>query len=292
MTQVKLSTSAEIPYDMAVIYGICTGSVTDELLEIYSEICTTFHNVSYNGHVMELDYIESLLNAQNITTSDAADSVLEVLLTAVEDCLHVVGLSINPDIPIRLVPSLISTLLEFDTTDTPEPVMAIVEDSEGPVECICDLLGYYTQTESDVWLEHITGVEVKCITAIKYQLKLAIDRITSNDLGLGDHGKILRDRASALKSVMDDVTLADISTESSTLEDLYNLHVGSIVDMDSTAAVREIMGLAVMSNESSTSIDQSIDLVLDDLFYEPSERIKVNGLVRDLKRNLNDLLYK
>lgn len=292
MTDVKLSKSQEIPYDLAVIYGICTGSVTDDLLDIYAEICVVLHNIEYNGHVMELDYIESLLNGQDITTRDAADSVFEVMLTAVEECLNVIGVNINPDIPISLVPSLLNSLLEFDATDTPEPVMAIVDDSEGPVECVCDLLGYYTPTPSDIWLEHITEVDVKCIDAIKYQLRIVIDRLSSLDEGPGDQVKVLRDRAVELKSVMDDITLADISTESSTLEDLYHLHVGSIVDMSPDVAVREIIGLAVMSNESSVNIDRSIDLVLDDLFYEPSERIKVNSQVRELKKSLTGLLYK
>ena len=287
-----MSTDLEIPYDLATIYSICTGNVTDDLLDIYAEICNTFKNIQYSGHVTEIDYIETLLSSQTIATSDAVDSVLEVLITSVEECLAVIGVTINPDIPINLVPSLINYLLEFDATDTPSHLQAIVNDSEDTIECVCDILGFLTPIHSDVWMEHITGVDVKCITAINYQLKLAADRIETLESEASTDALLMRARVNEVKAIMDDVTLLDVSTESSSLEDLYHLHVSNIVDMDPTQAVKEILSLAAISNESSESMDLAIDNVLDDLFYEPSERIKANSKVSYLKRKIEHLLYR
>lgn len=285
-----MSKGFEIPYDLQTIYGICTDCITDDLMDIYSEMCATFTNLSYSGHVTELDYIESMLISQEISRSFAVDSVLEVMITAAEECLHVIGVSINPETPIALIPKLMAGLLEFDATDTPQFMTAIVTDSEGPVECVCDLLEYITGLSSDTWLEVITDVEVKTIDAIKYQLKLATDKQETLDSEPVDLVVEMRAKSNAVKQVFGDVQLTDISTESSSLEDLYNLHVASIVDMDPDTAVKEILGLAVMSNESATSIDGSIDLVLDDLFYNPTDRIRINSKVSEYKKHIEHLL--
>lgn len=281
-----MSKSFEIPYDLQTIYGICTDCITDDLMDIYSEMCAVFTNLSYSGHVTELDYIETMLISQSISRSFAVDSVLEVMITAAEECLHVIGVSINPETPIAIIPKLMAGLLEFDATDTPQFMMAIVADSEGPVECVCDLLEHITGLPSDTWLDVITGVEVKTIDAINYQLKLASDKQDT----LVSEPVELRDKSNAVKQVFDDVRLLDISTESSSLEDLYGLHIASIVDMDPDTAVKEILGLAVMSNESSSTVNGSIDLILDDLFYNPTDRIRINSKVNEYKRQIEHLL--
>lgn len=285
-----MSSNLEIPYDLATIYGICNGSVTDELLEIYAEICNSFTNIAYSGHVTELDYIENLLISQNISTPSAADAVFEVIMTAVEECLHVIGVSINPETPIAHVPVIMSSLLEFDPTDTPEFVAAIVEDSEGPIECICDLMEYFSTIDSDTWLGIITGVKDTTISAIKHQINLEVNKQNTLNSDVPTIIADMRTKAQALKEVFEDVSLIDISTESSSLEDLYGLHIASIVDMDQDKAIREILGLAMISNESNSTLDGAIGLVLDDLFYDPADRIKVNSKVNNYKSKISHLL--
>ena len=279
--------NTELPYDLSLVLGVCSDRVTDEVLDLYQNICNTFRTSEYIGHIVELEYIDALLESQSITHTDAVDSVLEVLVTGAEECLHILGIGIDPDIPLKPLAVMLESLLDFDVTEFPETIYNIIEGSDDTEECLAEVLGFVTTIETHEWYEYITSVTPEFVQNLRRVLVEAIDQIEQPVID-----QELYRKRKLLKEANPELSLVDYVTESSSLDDLYTLFEPQLADLSVESAVGEIIALAALADYAPESRLASLDRILEDHVTDDLERVRLNALVRSTKSRYEHVFYR
>lgn len=280
----------EPPYDVATIYGICNGHITEECMGLYVDLCNVFESVHYMGHLAELDLIEVMVSSQTLSMSEAVQGVNEVLIVSAEACLEVIGVVPDSDIPLPMMVRLCEVLLQFDVTENPGLLHGILDASEDPESCMADLLGEITEYESHEWISQLEQVGSDCIASIRYVLESAIEMNDAETPSIEIDPTLLKKKA-LLKATLPEATLA-LESSGGSLEDLYERSLKDLVSLDTKEALHQIMGLACISTESRVQKETILDSVIEDYFDDERQRLAIRSSVRHMKDKLEHLLYR
>lgn len=281
--------SNQLEYDVATILNICGEGISDILSDTLEGICVVFKEVSYSGHIPELDLIEVSLSSHNITYEDAIESVIEVMMTASEECLKLIGVSVNPDIPPPVMLKLLSALVTFDVTEFPQTMMDIVEASEDPVECAVNILDFISSEEINIWYDNITEVEVSFVENIKTLLLEAIDRLPPEFLEIyPDFNK----KRKLIKEIYPENILSDYTTEAKDLNTLIETYSEILCKLPSDVFIKEVVALASLSNDDPNVSLESVDSIIEDFMDDPQERIQYNHLISKTKESLEHVFFR
>lgn len=280
--------SDELPYDLSLIYSICSDSVTNELLDLYQQTCSIFEQSSYTGHILELEHIYQLLSSQAISHSDAIDSVLETMITAGEEALNILGVTINEDIQLSLLNKLLDALLLFDVTEFPSTMFDIVEASEDPIECLAELMNFISVEDTNIWYENIVDVEPFFVDNLRLVLNDAIDKM--HDVPLVIDKEFNKRRKQVLEVVPESITI-DSTTEEKDLEELYDIHHKELQGLSMESSIKEIIALASISKSTPQGRIDALESILDKHIGNPMERLKYNRIIKDTIVNLEHVIY-
>lgn len=253
-------------------YGRCS----EELATLYSQVLSIFNTVGFTAHIDELDLLTIQLNDHNIAPEEVVEAADSVIRSAADKAFSMIGVVVTHDIPIGYLAEALDILVNFDTTEVPETIFNMMEASEDPVEAILELLEYQGTYLSDDWMCYIESVDENTIKRIK---KISLDEIRSKNTPT--QAAIPTDtlrRVSKLNKYRKDTLGAELSVEGigvgQSLESLYSLHVGRLIDMSLENAIDGIFSLAAISNVSQESLESEIGTCIDDLCYEAEMRRK------------------
>lgn len=285
-----MTATVEPPYDIATIYGICQGHITDERMGLYTELCNVFTSVNYMGHLAEIDLIEVMVSSQTISMLDAVEGVHEALMVSAEACLQVIGVVPDADIPLGMMVRLCEVLLQFDVTETPELLHGILDASEDSVTCMADILGEITAYESHEWITQLEEVTPDCISSVRLLLEDAIAVNEATAPSIINDPELTKKKA-LLKATLPEASLA-LESSGGSLGELYEGSLNKLVSLDDKDALHQIMGLACISTESRTQKEAMLDNVIEDYFDDDRQRMAMGSVVRQLKSKLEHLLYR
>lgn len=281
--------SQELDYDVATIFNICGNGISDAFADTLEEMCSIFKEVSYQGHVLELDHIEVQLASQNISHEDAIEAVIEVMMTAAEETLKVIGIEVNPDIQPALMNTLLSAFLTFDTTEFPSTILDIVEASEDPIECAVAVLDFITVEEAATWYDVIEHVEVSFVDSLRRVLLDAINRTPPDFLEIDIE---LNKKRKLVKSVQPDNLLIDYTTESASLDVLLELHSGTLSKLSTEAYIKEVVALASIATNDPGERLEALESITEARIDDPMERLRYNQLMSRTKESLEHVFYR
>lgn len=280
--------SEDLPYDLSLIYSICSNSVSDEMLDLYQQSCNIFEQSSYTGHILELDHIYQLLASQAISQDDAIDSVLEVIITSGEEALRVLGVVVNEDIQLPLLNKLLDALLLFDVTEFPGTMLDIVNASEDPIECLAELMNFITVEDTSIWYENIDEVEPYFVDNVRLVLNEALSKI--QDVPLTIDREFNKRRKQVLEVLPESVTINSV-VEEKDLEELYDIHYNELQGLSTESSIKEIVALASISKSTPQGRIESLESMLDRHIDDPLEKLKYNRLIKDTITNLEHVIY-
>lgn len=279
----------EIPYDVATILNICGDAVNDEILDRYQSICYLFSELNYIGHVLELDYIEMLLASQAISTTDAIQSVNEVIYTSVEEILHQLGIEIDPDTELHLLEKLLSTYGTFDPTEFPQTILDIVEASEDPIECCAEVLDFITSEDTSVWYNVLADVTPEFVSNIKSVLLNAIDLLPTTPIQID---REFNKKRKLIKEVLPESELVNYTTESKDLKSYYELYSDRLQSLSDEDAIKELVTLAALAENAPDERLEALESILEEHIPDANERVRYNGILSKIKRDLEHIIYR
>lgn len=281
--------STEMPYDIATVLNICGSGVQDEILDTYTEICTTLSTLQYTAHVTELDYVEMLVSSQAIGREEGVDAVRETMYTAIEEVLAQLGIEIDPDIRLELLARILGAYGTFDPTEYPQTMLDIVEDSEDPIECCTNVLEFITAIDASEWYNYVTDVTPEFISNLRMVLLAAIDDLPVQSLRID---RDFQRRRKLVQTAIPNTEMVGYTPESRDLHAYYHMHHRRLQELSNESAVVELVTLAAIADHSPEGRLEALDAILETHISDPDERIRYNGLVSRTKRDLEHVIYQ
>lgn len=281
--------SQELPYDIATILNICGESVNDEILDTYTEICSTFARLEYIGHVTELDYIEMLLSSHSISTDDAIASVDGVIFTAVDEILIQLGITIMPDVNVSLLSKILSAYGTFDPTEFPQTILDIVEASEDPVECCAEVLDFITSEDTTVWYTVLEDVSSDFVSNLRIVLINAIDGLPVTPLRVD---REFNKKRKLVQAAIPNTEMVGYTTEAKSLDSYYKIYSQRLSELSNEVAVKELVTLAAIADDIPEKRMEALEAILEEHIPDADERIRYNSILSQAKRDLEHVIYR
>lgn len=275
--------------DIDTLVTICTGCITDDLLDLYQGYCDIFYEVGFVGHLVELDYIEMRLNAHEITHDEAVAQVTECLLIAAEECLNVLGIEVDPDTPIPLIHTLMEAIVTFDVTEYPQTMLDIVEGTEDPIEFTAALLDFLTVEGEEVWYNHLENVESAFVENVRAVLVEAIESVPEEFLTIDVDFN--RRRKLAL-TVFPSVTLINEVCAPTYLSELLETYTDRLTELDEATYIKTVVGLASVASDPPEALTDAVDAIIDEYLQDPGKRLQHNTMIQGLKQDLAHVIYR
>lgn len=258
-----------------MIEELCFGRCAEELTRCYVQLSNTLLGCNMPVHMDELDMLRSKMNSQTIDILGIVPAVDEILRVGIARSLLNLGIEFADTIRIEMLAEAAEQLLLFDPTDNPTLISETMADTEDDADALCrllELIGTYTY---DDWFEVVVDV---VDTFTKNLVKVCNKAEAFNESPAGDpeyQTKLLQRIGRMMKAAGDSFAADLVSNQvgvGTSLESLYQVHVGRYIDMQPEQAVGELYALAAMSSESFESAQTSIGNCLDDLYTDGMER--------------------
>lgn len=266
------------------------GRASPELILLYLELLQTLHLADFNGHIEEVDLLHSMLSSQSIGTDEVTESVDTIIRTSYARCFSMIGVSISDDIPLDLLCELAEGILLYDTTDTPEYLLNAIDASEDADEAFLKVLEYRTVREIEEWMPYILEVNPACIDRMR---KLAVEGMNNKASANIEIDSMLARRLSRLNALKKDTLGSELIKQGSavgaSLESLYGLYVGKLMDQPLEDSVDDLYSLATLSCESITSAQAGVSTWLDDLCYDVDQRRKAEQISLRLSKEYSEI---
>lgn len=281
--------SQQLEYDVATILNICSDGITDLLSDTLESICGVFKNASYSGHLLELDLIEIKLASQEISRDEAIEAVVEVIMTAGEECLNLIGVSVTPDISPQLMYKILDALVDFDVTEFPSTILNIVDASEDPIECVVNVLDFISSEESSVWYDNVEDVDVSFVENIRHVLLDAIDKLPPEILEID---KDLNKKRKLVKEIDPENQLVDYTTESSDLDTLLDSYSVELSKLSCEGFIKEVVALASIADGEPNKRLEAVDSIIEHRIDNPSERLRYNHFISKTKQSFEHIFFR
>lgn len=279
----------DIPYDMATILNICGDTVNDEILDTYSEICTTFSDLEYIGHNTELDFIEIQLASQIMSIDEAVAAVNEAIYTASEEILAQLGISVDADISLPLLSKVLSAYGTFDPTEFPQTMLDIVDASADPIECCAEVLDFITAEDTSVWMNCLGEITPEFVSNIRYVLLQAIDDLPLVPLKID---REFNKRRKLVADAIPNTEMVGYTTECKNLGTYYERYARRFQELSNESAVRELVTLAAIAEDAPEKRLEALQSIIEAHIPDAEERIKYNGLINQTTRDLEHVIYR
>lgn len=240
-----------------------------ELEELYVRLNKTFSDCNFQAHLDELDALMNELGSQNIGPEHVVPSVDEIMRVAGERALNQCGVELVEDIPLEMFCEAADVILNFDPTDTPGIMVDILDSAEDADDAFCKVMEQLGTYEYEDWLPQLLAISDNFTKTVR---KVASDAVTTEDVTTADGAPDLLKRLSRLVKANGESLGAELGSMNlglgMSLESLYGLHVGRLLDVPPEKQVDQLFSLAAISNESFESAITSISECLDDLCCE------------------------
>ncbi len=260
---------------LELIVAMIGNSSTQPLIDVYAELCDMLDEMNFDSHLDELDLLYSKLNSQEMDFLLAREAIYAIMWTAGNTCLNRSGVEIVDDTPLNRIVDMVKYILQFEVTEEPDVILTLVDSSEDNVDVIAAILELKTQYDRTTWYEFIETVNDSTVGAIQNLLKEAIERqesYSSVKLTLDPEIKMKR---LSLKEAGLASELSEYITESKSLEEFYDANLDHFMGMNQEDSVRGLVELGILSNEGS-NLESSLSVILDDLYFDPLERLEAN----------------
>jgi hypothetical protein len=248
-----------------------------ELEEIYVNLNNSLIQSNTTSHLEEMDLIFAMLNDQSMDLTEVVQSLDEVLRIAAERSLNICGVELDPDIPIAMLAEVYDIIVNFDPTDTPTILVNLLDAAEDVDEAFAKLVAQLGTYSEDILMDNILEISPYFTRNVR---KVCSEAVIANDVteitGTSD-GELLKRLSRLVKNDKETIgAQMGINNEGLgvSLESLYGVAVGRLIDLPMDDAINQLYSLAVISNESFESATRSISTCLDDLFYEMDDRRK------------------
>lgn len=252
-----------------------------ELEEIYVSLNASLIKSNTTSHLDEMDLLFAMVNDQNIDVTEIVQSLDEVLRISAERSLNICGVELNPDIPIAMLAEIYDIIVNFDPTDLPTVLVDLLDSAEDVDDAFSKLavqLGTYSQTD---WLDQILEINPYFTRNTRKVCKDAVVANEVDEITMTQDPELLK-RLSRLVKTNKNSLGAELGSKDQglgvSLESMYGLNVGRLIDEPIDDAVDHIFSLAVISNASFEDSKHSISACLDDLFYEMDDRRKAEQI--------------
>lgn len=253
---------------------LCRGRCSEELVVTYRKILKTFFEINYTAHVRELESLYMSVNDQNVATDDVVSCIDDILRMAGDRALTMLQISLDPDTPIDIYAEIIDILLNFDPTDTPQILLNAINVTEDATESLCQLLEYLGTYEGETYYQYVQTVGGDFTPNLKKLLQDAANA-RSEDLtpisDLDQQRRVARLVAQKGETLGAELGRIHSGTDAS-LESLYGVYVGTLLDGSMESAIDHLYSLAALSCASFESAEQGVGSCLDDLYYDVDNR--------------------
>lgn len=258
---------------------IARDRCSPELEELYVRLNKTLNDCNQTAHLDELDVLLAEMGSQNIDPTEIVTSLDEIMRMAVDRSLNQVGVELIPDISLEMLSEVADTLLLFDPTDLPGLVIDILDSAEDADDAFCKVMDQFGTYEYDEWTPQILQISEHFTSNVR---KVCADAVTSDDVGMEDSSADLLKRLSRLVKANGESLGADLGSKNlglgMSLENLYGLHVGRLLDLPEEQQVDQLYSLAAISSESFESANTAVAECLDDLCYDMDSRRKAEQI--------------
>lgn len=259
---------------------LLAGKCADELAATYKQIAATFQEAGYTGHIDELDLMTGQLLNNKLDPLTVVSEVEEVLRIAADKCLGLLLVQLDDNIDIEMLAEALDILLTFDPTDTPEILLNSINNADTTEESLGKLLATQGTYPEDDWFTVIVSVEPSLMSRITTGLQRSIESSGVNALPVGSPE--LLQRIARLNKIQPTSLGAELASANTgvgiSLESLYAIHVGNLLELDMEAAITNIYSLAALGEESLEHAQSSISHVIDDFCGDVDVRRKAEQI--------------
>lgn len=253
-----------------------------ELEELYVRLNNILGDCNNTAHLDELDALLNELTSQNIDPTQVVISVDEIMRMATERGLNWIGVELDPEVPIEMLIEAADVLLLFDPTDTPSIVLEMMDAAEDVDDAFCKLMAQFGTYEEDDWFTQILQIGDHFTANVR---KVAADALqgdeAASEIDTSVDSDLLK-RLSRLVKANKESLGAELGTSNlglgMSLESLYGLHVGRLLDLTTEQQVDQLYSLAAISSESFESAAPAVASCLDDLCYDTDVRRKAEQI--------------
>lgn len=272
-------------YASSTIRTILECQTSDELIALYCQFAITFEKVNYTTHLEELDLLLGLITGQEIDNLTIVPTVEQILRIASERALAQLGVVFDDNIPMDLLAEAIDILLPFDPTDQPAVLKAALDAAEDADIALVRVLTMLGTREEFEWFDQIDDVDVNFVKNLRRVL------VAAEELGEDDSthrvldaefakriSRLTHQKADSMGAIIAKQLEGDVSMEA-----LYIMTVGNLIDASCEKAVDELFSLAAVTRCSFESAIKQVGTCLDDLYIDPVERQKAGGMVADIQ---------
>ncbi|MNP97534.1 hypothetical protein D3C85_101360 [compost metagenome] len=246
-----------------------------ELEEVYVNLNKSLIKSNTTSHLDEMDLLFGMLNDLNIDPTEVVSSLDEVLRIAAETSLNICGVELSPDIPIAMLAEIYEIIVNFDPTDTPTILVDLLDSAEDVDEAFVKLVAQLGTYDEDLIAEQILQIHDNFTKNVRRVCKSAVEADNVNEITSTRDGELLKRLSRLVKTNKDSIGAEMGSNDEGlgvSMEALYGLAVGRLIDKPMDEAINDIFSLAVISNESFEDAKISIGNCLDDLFFEMDDR--------------------
>lgn len=260
------------------VVELCIGRCADELVITYRKILKSFYDANYTAHLDELETLYCAVNDQNVDPGDVVSSIDDILRMAGDRALGFMQIGLDPDTPIDVYAEILDILLGFDPTDTPDILLHAIENSEDSVDALAQLLELLGTYEAEALHQYIARVGGDFVPNIKRLLNDNISVQTTVEVGETptDVSMEQRRRLARLVARKPETLGSELGRIGSglgaSMESLYGVHVGTLLDGSMESAIEHLYSLAALSCESFEAAEKGVGACLDDLYYEVDSR--------------------
>jgi len=250
-----------------------------ELEELYVRLNQTLSACHWKAHLDELDALLGELGSHNIGPEQVTVSVDEILRLSTERALNNCGVELNPDIPLEMLAEAADIILNFDPTDTPGVLVDLLDSAEDVDDAFCKIVDQLGTFDYEEWIPQLVQISDGFTKTVR---KVCADAVTTDDVTSEDGSPDLLKRLSRLVKANGDSLGATLGSQNlglgSSLESLYGVHVGRLLDKPVETQVDQLFSLAAISSESFESAQVAIGECLDDLCFEIDVRRQAEQL--------------
>lgn len=260
--------------------AILEGRCAPELLTIYSRLSATMSTAGFTGHLEEFDVLTGKIINLDIDDLEVVQAVDEIIRTAADRCLGLLLITVDDDIDLEMLDELMDILLGWDPTDTPSILLDSMAAAESSEEKLAKMLSHLGTYEEDDWIPVLVSVDPDFNKRVDNELKRAMEYMSHETLPEGSP-ELLK-RVARLNKALPDTLGAELGSMNAgigvSLESLYSIHVGNLIDLSLEAAVTNVYSLAALGEVSLEAATSSVSRILDDLCMDIDDRRKAEQL--------------
>lgn len=251
-----------------------------ELAGVLSDLDDLLLKYQFNGHDDELQQLYSI--AENRDRETLIDDICFILRTGAYTVLRGMGVELDPEAPFPIVHRVTEVLLGFEGADDYEYLLSILDYDMAPDEVLCEIL----EARSELVFEDFAVVLVKVDPELIARMKKVLQTYEQSVEQARDTKEILQ-RLNIFHTDNPDSLAVQAMDQGIppgvTMEDLYQVFEDQLVNRPLDKAVKDLVGLSILSGVSTEALSDEIQYFMEDLYPALEDRMNASKF---LKREL------